>query len=272
MVKMSEQPRIALIAGIGGQDGSYMAELLLSKGYKVYGLTRSIDLLPSLNLAHLAGQVTLLYTNYQLHQLVEIISTVKPDEIYNLTGQSYVSKSWELVQETIDSQGVIVSRFLEAIFLTDRSIKFLQSSSAEIFNSDLGSTFNESSSLGPYNPYGCAKLMAHSMVDAYRKSKGMFAVNAILFPHESPRRHQNFAVKKIIHTAVKIKNSQASNLQLGNLEVQRDWGYAPNYVNAMYLMMQADNPRNYCLSTGNTHSLLDIVKTTFSSLDLDWEQ
>lgn len=262
---------VALIAGISGQDGSYMAELLLANGYKVYGITRDPSLSMTKNVHHLANSITLVYSSYELHQLVDIIKETRPSEIYNFAGQSYVSKSWGMVEETINSQGILTGRILEAILATDPSIRFLNASSSEIFTPINDDQLDESSLIQPYNPYGCGQALGHCMVDAYRNSRGIFAVNAILFPHESPRRNSNFAFKKIINAAVAIKSGSKERLKLGNLHVRRDWGYAPSFVIAMHAMLIADNPENLCLCTGQARSVQDVVKQTFCYLQLDWQ-
>jgi GDPmannose 4,6-dehydratase len=268
---VSSQP-IALIAGISGQDGSYMAEFLLAKGYKVFGITRNPSLILTKNIYHLSDSITLLYSSYELYQLIDIINKIRPAEIYNFAGQSYVSKSWEMVEETIHSQSVLTSRFLEAILATNPEIRLLNSSSSEVFSPDNDGRIRETSLIKPYNPYGCSKAFAHCMVDAYRSTRGIFAVNAILFPHESPRRNENFAFKKIINTAVAIKLGRKERLKIGNLNVCRDWGYAPSYVYAMHMMLIGENPNNYCLCTGQSRSVEAIVSSAFSYLEMDWRE
>ncbi len=262
---------VALITGISGQDGSYMAEFLLTKGYKIYGITRDPSLAVTKNVHHLADRVTLVYSSYELHQLVDIIKETGPTEIYNFAGQSYVSKSWSMVEETIHSQGILTSRILEAILATDQSIRFLNASSSEVFTPQNDNQLDEFSLIQPYNPYGCGKALGHCMVDAYRNTRGIFAVNAILFPHESPRRNANFAFKKIINAAVAIKCGSKERLKLGNLHVRRDWGYAPSFVAAMHSMLSANIAKNVCLCTGQARSVEDIVNQAFCYLDLDWQ-
>lgn len=263
---------VALIAGITGQDGSYLAEYLLGRGYEVAGITRDPGLTLPLNLNHLAGRVKLLYSSYELGQLIEIIKTIRPTEIYDLCGQSYVGKSWSMVEETIRSVGIIPSRMLEAIVATDQSIRFLHASSSELFNPTVGETLIERSSIAPYNPYGCAKAFAHNMVSAYRRTYGLHAVNAILFPHESPRRHANFVFKKIVRQAVEIKHGLRDKLLLGNLDASRDWGYAPEFVACMYRMLAAAEPDDYCLCTGIPNTVKEIARKVFAQLELDWEK
>lgn len=268
---VSRRP-VALIAGINGQDGSYMAELLVGEGYRVFGITRDPSVSPSLNVRHLGEAVTLLYSSYELRQLIDIIERTKPSEIYNFAGQSYVGKSWDMVEETIHSQGVLVSRLLEAILATNPKIRLLNASSAEIYNPTGPQRLNEASPIQPYNPYGCAKALGHCMVDAYRDARGLFAVNAILFPHESPRRDANFAFKKIMAAAAAIGSGSRKKLKLGNLEVSRDWGYAPAFVAAMRAMLRAKVPQNLCLCTGKTHTVKDIVRMAFTNFGLDWRE
>jgi GDPmannose 4,6-dehydratase len=268
---VTKQP-IALIAGITGQDGSYMAELLATKGYKVFGISRDPSLAPTKNIFHLASVVTLIYSSYELHQLIDIIRKTQPSEIYNFAGQSYVSKSWGMVEETVHSQGIITSRFLEAILTTDPEIRFLNASSSEVFTQNHSGLIDEESLIRPYNPYGCSKALGHCMVDAYRNTRGLFAVNAILFPHESPRRNSNFAFKKIINAAAAIKRGSNERLKLGNLQVCRDWGYAPSFVQAMHQMLLADSLENLCLCTGQSRSVEDVVANAFSYVGLDWRE
>ncbi len=271
MDRMVATPRTALITGITGQDGSYMAELLVNRGYRVFGITRDPALAFPLNLRHLADKVALIFCTYEAHDLVEIVKRVKPQEIYNFTGQSYVGKSWEMVEETFRSLAVIPSRLLEAIIASDTSIRFLQASSSELFNPGEQERLDERFPISPYNPYGCSKTFAHCMVAAYRQAHGLFAVNAILFPHESPRRHPNFAFKKIVRAAVEIKNGSRRRLELGNLQVLRDWGYAPEYVSAMHRMISTKEPEDYCLCTGQPRSVQDVVEAAFRYVGLDWQ-
>lgn len=268
---VTKQP-VALIAGITGQDGSYMAELLVAKGYKVFGISRDPSLRFTKNISHLASVVTLIYSSYELHQLIDIISKTRPSEIYNFAGQSYVGKSWGMVEETIHSQGILTSRFLEAILATDPEIRFLNASSSEVFAQNSNGLIDEDSLIRPYNPYGCAKSFGHCMVDAYRNTRGLFAVNAILFPHESPRRNANFAFKKIINAAVAIERGSKERLKLGNLQVCRDWGYAPPFVHAMHQMLLAETLENVCLCTGQFRSVESVVANAFSYVRLDWRE
>lgn len=261
---------VALISGISGQDGSYMAEYLIQKGYKVFGITRDKNFSNLVNIRHLSGNITLIESSYETSDLIEILRFVKPIEIYNFAGQSFVSKSWSMLEETVLSQATLVGRFLDAVLNVDIKIRFLNASSSEIFGESTGGILNEASVLTPYNPYGCAKAFGYNLVNAYRDRKGLFAVNAILFPHESPRRNENFAFKKIISSAVAIKKGLKKELKLGSLDVMRDWGYAPSFVHGMHLLIKNNNPENVCFCTGESRSVKDVVKITFELLNIDW--
>lgn len=269
---MVSKPKVALVSGVTGQDGSYMAELLIAKGYKVFGLTRLSGITEVQNIRHLTKQLVLKNSTYQLDDIVSIIDEISPDEIYNFAGQSFVSRSWLVVEETIHSQGTIVARFLEAILATNKRIKFVNASSSEIFNPDEGFPLSEKSIPKPYNPYGCSKLLGHTLVDSYRNAKNIYAVNAIFFPHESPRRNKNFVFKKIIDSAVRIKMGSDENLHLGSLISKRDWGYAPEYMEAIHRLATNGDCENICICTGHTHSVQNIAETAFGILDLDWRK
>tara|TARA_B110000027_G_C16032208_1_gene261382 strand:- start:46 stop:954 length:909 start_codon:yes stop_codon:yes gene_type:complete len=239
----------------------------------VFGLTRIAEKNKTFpNIEHLGSSLNLIETDYGQDSINELVEEIQPSEIYNFTGQSYVSKSWDLVEDTIFSQGVIASRFLVAIEKWNGAIKFLNASSSEIFKMVGNKPITENSFISPYNPYGCAQALGHLMVDAYRENKGIYAVNAILFPHESPRRNQDFAFQKIISTAVKIKKGDASQLEVGNLFVRRDWGYAPFFIDAMINMMSLKVPENFCLCTGVSHSIEEVIEIVFNYLELDWKK
>ena len=253
-----------------------MAELLLSQGYNVVGLTRDPATQFSENISHLKSRLKLIYSSYELSTLTEQIRTIRPQEIYNFAGQTYVSKSWEMLDETFRASALIPSHLLDAIVRTDKSIKFFQASSCEIFSASPllkeNSCLTESTPLAPGTPYACSKSFAHSLLNAYRNQYGIFAVSGILFHHESPRRHENFASRKIVNTAVKIKLGLEKQLLLGNLAVSRCWGYAPDFVGAAAKMLQAQAPRDLILCSDESHSLEDLVKTVFELLDLDYKK
>ena len=262
----------ALIAGITGQDGSYLADLLLAKNYKVYGLTRNISCHFSRNIQHLEGKIELIYCPYTEFSIMEAIQTVRPQEVYNFSAQSYVGKSWNLIPETVQNTGVVPTFFLEAILKIDKSIKFFQASSGEIFSPSSGEILTERSLIEPSSPYGCSKAFAHQMVTMFRKYHGVHFLNGILFNHESPRRNDDFLSKKITRAAVAIKLGNQRKLVLGNLHAARDWGYAPDYMDAVYRMMQLRTPSDLIVSTGKLHTVEDMVRIVFDSLDLNWKQ
>lgn len=261
-----------LITGISGQDGSYLADLKLGEGFEVIGLTRDPGLAHGPNLAHLKGKITLLPCTYEQADLERILSSVKPDEIYNFAGQTYVTKSWEMQEETLRASAVLPTLLLEAIVRTNRKAKFFQASSCEVYSLRSGEVFHEDTPLTPGNPYGCAKAYAQNMVAAYRHSYGLFAVSGVLFHHESPRRHENFASQKVVRQAVRIKLGLESKLVLGNMEVSRDWGYAPDYVRAASLMLSRPAPQDYVICTGEQNSLRNLVELTFEMLGLDYRK
>ncbi|MGE0614878.1 MAG: GDP-mannose 4,6-dehydratase [Bacteriovoracia bacterium] len=263
---------VALITGISGQDGSYLSELLLKNGYRVVGITRDPARRFSLNIAHLEGKIELVDSSYETHHLAEILAAVKPTEVYNFAGQVYVSKSWEMVDETFRASGVIPTHLLEAILKVDRSIRYFQASSSEIFYPSGDTPLTEATPLAPYNPYGCTKAYAHHMVTSYRRNYGLFAVNGVFFNHESPRRHENFAAKKAVRAAVRIKLGKEKTLQFGNASVIRDFGYAPDYVDACWRMLKAAKPEDYLICTGQSYSLEHVLRSVFGRLGLDFEK
>lgn len=262
----------ALIAGITGQDGSYLAELLLEKGYQVIGLTRDISRRWSSNIEQLRARIELHYCAYTEHSITEAVQKHLPSEIYNLTGQTYVGKSWELIPETIQNTGVVPTYFLGAILEVDRAIRFFQASSSEIFSPNDGEILTESSPIAPTNPYGCSKAFAHQMVASFRRYHGIYAVNGILFNHESPRRNDDFLSKKVTRTAVAIKLGKESELVLGNLKAARDWGYARDYADAIYRMMHLQVPCDLIISTGKVHTVEDMAAAVFQELGMDWRK
>lgn len=261
-----------LITGITGQDGSYLAEILVDKGYHVMGLTRDISRTFTRNIQHLKGKIELHYCSYAAYSIMEAVRELRPDEIYNLTGQTYVSKSWDLIPETVQNTGMIPIFFIEAIYKTNRAIKFFQASSAEIFTPKPNEILTEESQIEPSNPYGCSKVFAHQMLAMFRKSHGMFLVNGILFNHESSRRYHDFLSKKVVCAAVAIKLGKQKELVLGNLSTARDFGFAADYMEAAFLMMQMEKPCDLIISSGHAHSVEDLVRLIFEELDLDWKQ
>lgn len=262
--------KTALITGVSGQDGSYLAELLLERGYEVMGTTRDPQRRFGLNIAHLEGRLKLANTGYDIASVSEILRTFKPTEVYNFAGQTFVNKSWELLTETVDASAVLPMNILEAIVRTDRSIRFVQASTCEIFSLGTERIFSETSPMMPGNPYGCAKAFSQNMVSCYRRNYGLFAASAILFHHESPRRAEQFVSRKIVKQAVAIKLGHANGLTLGDTSIARDWSYAPDLVTAMAAMMQVEIPEDLILSSGETHSLAEMTELSFAQLGLDY--
>ena len=267
---MEKIVQTVIISGIRGQDGSYLADHILSKNYKVIGLTRDPGLLFTENIEHLKDKVELCYTSYDYHSLTQIIRKYKPTVIYNLCGQPYVLKSWSMIDETIVGSGMIPCHFLQAISEIDKNIKFFQASSSEIFEPDDGSGLDEASVIKPRTPYGCAKALAHNMVISFRENYGIFAVNGILFNHESPRRRENFLSQKIVKEAIKIKMGESKLLELGNMHIKRDWGHASEYMEAVAMMMELKTPEDFVVSTGITYEVRDMVEIIFKHLGLDY--
>lgn len=263
----------ALITGITGQDGSYLAEFLLKKGYAVYGLERRSSTKNRGNIKHILNKIEIISGDLlDEASLVHAIKEAKPDEVYNLAAQSFVAESWKTPVSTGESTGLGAVRLLEAIRQTNPKIKFYQASSSEMFGASKEAPQNEKTFFYPRSPYGVAKLYAHWITVNYRESYGMFAVSGILFNHESPRRGLEFVTRKITHEAVKIKLGLSKELRLGNLDSKRDWGYAGDYVEAMWLMLQQDKPQDFVIGTGETHSIKEFVEEAFGYLGLDWNK
>lgn len=263
----------ALITGITGQDGSYLAEFLLSKGYKVYGLERRASRKNLENVAGVADRITLLSGDLlDEASLVHALRESNPREVYNLAAQSFVGDSWKQPVYTGEVTGLGVTRMLEAIRQVNPKIKFYQASSSEMFGGVKESPQNEKTPFYPRSPYGVAKLYGHWITVNYRESYGMFAVSGILFNHESPRRGPEFVTRKITHTAAQIKLGLAKELRLGNLDAKRDWGFAGDYVKAMWLMLQQKTPQDYVIGTGETHSVREFAEAAFGYLNLDWRK
>jgi len=262
----------AIITGITGQDGSYLADLLLAKGYEVHGMVRRASTETFERINHLAGRVHLHQADL-LDQLsiIDVFKEVGPDEVYNLAAMSFVPTSWKQPVLTGEFTAMGVTRVLEAIRLLDpKGIKFYQASSSEMFGKVRETPQRETTALYPRSPYGVAKVYGHYITVNYRESYGMFACSGILFNHESPRRGLEFVTRKVSDGAARIKLGLAKELRLGNLDARRDWGFAGDYVQAMWLMLQQDRPDDYVIATGQMHSVRDLVEEAFGCVDLDW--
>jgi GDPmannose 4,6-dehydratase len=262
----------ALITGITGQDGSYLSELLLGKGYQVVGMVRRSSTETMERLAHI--QDDLLITQGDLHDqssMVAMIEEFKPDEVYNLAAQSFVPTSWNQPLLTGEVTGLGVTRLLEAIRLVNPKIRFYQASSSEMFGKVVEVPQKESTPFYPRSPYGVAKVYGHWITVNYRESFDMFATSGILFNHESPRRGLEFVTRKVSYTVAKIKLGLAKELRLGNLEAQRDWGFAGDYVEAMWRMLQHTHPDNFVIGTGETHSVRELCELAFGHVGLNYQ-
>lgn len=263
----------ALICGISGQDGAYLARLLLENGYDVFGGSRNAQTGPFQNLETLGIQkhIPLLSINtIDFRNTLQSISKIKPDEIYNLAGQTSVGLSFEQPVETLESIGVGNLNLLEAIRFTNLPVKFYNAGSSECFGDTYGVSANELTAFRPRSPYAVAKSTAFWQLANYREAYKLYACTGILFNHESPLRKDNFVTKKIVSTACRIYKGSKEKLYLGNINVSRDWGWAPEYVEAMWLMMQQENPDDYVIATGKTHSLEAFISHTFLLLELNW--
>lgn len=267
--------KTALITGITGQDGSYLAELLLEKGYKVYGLVRRSSTVTFERIQHIQDRLELLSADLSdQNSLFYALEAAQPDEVYNLAAQSFVQTSWTQPVLTGDVTGLGVTRMLEAIRIFDRErrIRFYQASSSEMYGKVLEVPQREETPFYPRSPYGVAKTYGHWATVNYRESYGIFAVSGILFNHESPRRGLEFVTRKVTDAAARIKMGLADEVRLGNLDAQRDWGFAGDYVRAMWLMLQQDRPDDYVVATGETHTVQKLVETAFGAVDLDWRE
>ena len=262
----------ALITGITGQDGSYLAELLLEKGYEVFGLTRRLSADNSWRIAHIRDRLTLIPGDLldQL-SLIRVLEKVKPQELYNLAAMSFVPASWDqpMLTGEFNSQGV--TRVLEAIRVVDPSIRVYQASSSEMYGKVREVPQRESTPFYPRSPYGVSKVFAHYITVNYRESYNLFACSGILFNHESPRRGLEFVTRKVTDGVAKIKLGKAKELRLGNLDAHRDWGFAGDYVRAMWMMMQQSEPDDYVIATGEAHSVQELVEISFSHVGLNWK-
>jgi GDPmannose 4,6-dehydratase len=263
----------ALITGVTGQDGSYLAELLLGKGYEVFGLVRRASTENFARIEHLRDRLVLLQADLldQL-SLIHTLERAQPEEVYNLAAMSFVPSSWQQPVLTAQFDAVGVTRMLEAIRLVDRRIRFYQASSSEMFGQVREVPQTESTPFHPRSPYGVAKVYGHFITVNYRESYGLFACSGILFNHESPRRGREFVTRKISDGVARIKHGLARELALGNLSAQRDWGYAGDYVEAMWRMLQQSEPGDYVVATGQAHSVQHFVELAFARAGLDWRE
>jgi len=263
----------AIITGITGQDGSYLAELLLSKGYRVVGMVRRSSVVTFERIQHFQDQVEILQGDlHDQSSLMDLMEQYKPDEVYNLAAQSFVPTSWNQPVLTGEVTALGVTRMLEAIRLLSPKTRYYQASSSEMFGKVCEVPQRESTPFYPRSPYGVAKVYGHWITVNYRESYNLFAVSGILFNHESPRRGTEFVTRKITHAAVRIKLGLAKELRLGNLEARRDWGFAGDYVEAMWRMMQNEYPEDYVVGTGETHSVREFCEKAFAFLDMDYQQ
>ena len=265
--------RKALITGITGQDGSYLAELLLEEGYEVFGMVRRSSTENFDRIQHLVDQVTLVQGDLlDQFSLVSVLETAQPSEVYNLAAQSFVPTSWRQPVLTAEFTAVGVTRMLEAIRQVDPSIRFYQASSSEMFGDVREVPQTESTPFYPRSPYGVAKVYGHFITVNYRESYGLYAVSGILFNHESPRRGLEFVTRKISDAVARIKLGLADELRLGDLDPKRDWGFAADYVRAMWMMLQQEEPADYVVATGKQHTVREFVELAFGHAGLDWER
>ncbi len=263
----------ALITGITGQDGSYLAEFLLKKGYRVIGVARRSSTVTYERIQHILDDITVVQGDlHDQGSLLSFLEEYRPTEVYNLAAQSFVPTSWNQPALTGDVTALGVTRLLEAIRFVDPKIRFYQASSSEMFGKVMEVPQRESTPFYPRSPYGVAKMYGHWITVNYRESFNMFATSGILFNHESPRRGLEFVTRKISDAVARIKLGMSKELRLGNLEAQRDWGFAGDYVEAMWLMLQQDQPDSYVIGTGETHSVREFCEIAFSRVDLDYKQ
>lgn len=265
--------RVALITGITGQDGSYLAELLLDKGYKVYGMVRRASLENYERIEHLRDKIELIQGDLlDQYSLMSVLQKSRPTEVYNLAAQSFVPTSWAQPVLTSEFTALGVTRILEAIRFVDPTIRFYQASSSEMYGKVRETPQSEETPFYPRSPYGVSKAYGHYITVNYRESYGLFAVSGILFNHESPRRGLEFVTRKVTDGVARIKLGLANELRLGNLSAKRDWGFAGDYVRAMWLMLQQSTPDDYVIATGEAHSVKELVQLAFGCVDLDWEK
>ena len=271
--------RKALVTGITGQDGSYLAELLLAKGYEVHGIIRRSSSISTSRIDHLyrdpheEGRLSLHYGDLSdASSLINTLNRIKPAEVYNLGAQSHVKVSFEMPEFTADTAGMGNLRLLEVIRHADWPIRFYQAGSSEMFGKVVESPQNERTPFHPRSPYAVSKVFAHWMTVQYREAYDLFACNGILFNHESPRRGETFVTRKVTRGIAAILAGRAEKLYLGNLDAQRDWGYAPEYVEAMWLMLQQERPDDYVIATGEAHTVREFVEEAFRLAGLDWRE
>jgi GDPmannose 4,6-dehydratase len=263
----------ALITGVTGQDGSYLAELLLSKGYEVVGVVRRTSHHSYERIEHLLDRIEVVAADLlDQHSLTVVLQDTRPDEVYNLAAQSYVPTSWTQPVLTGEFTALGVTRILEAIRLVHPGAKFYQASSSEMFGRVTETPQRETTPFYPRSPYGVAKVYGHWITVNYRESYNLFAVSGILFNHESPRRGIEFVTRKVTDGVARIKLGLAREIRLGNLDARRDWGFAGDYVDAMWRMLQQPTPQDYVIGTGQAHSVRDLVETAFNHVGLDWRK
>jgi GDPmannose 4,6-dehydratase len=265
--------KTALITGVTGQDGSYLADFLLLQGYSVIGMVRRSSTVTFDRIRHIQDKIQVVQGDLlDLTSLVDILREYKPSEVYNLAAQSFVPTSWKQPVLTGEFTALGVTRMLEAVRMVDPTIRFYQASSSEMFGKVQEVPQTEKTPFYPRSPYGVAKVYGHWITVNYRESYNLFACSGILFNHESPRRGLEFVTRKVSRTVAKIKLGLASELCLGNLESKRDWGYAPDYVRAMWLMLRQDRPDDYVVATGETHSVRELCQVAFERVGMDWQR
>ncbi|MBC7526342.1 MAG: GDP-mannose 4,6-dehydratase [Chthonomonadaceae bacterium] len=264
--------KTAMITGVTGQDGSYLAELLLEKGYRVVGVVRRSSTESFERIGHIKDRIELTQADLlDQYSLIEAVQTFRPDEVYNLAAQSFVPTSWNQPVLTGEFTALGVTRVLEAIRLVDPKIRFYQASSSEMYGKVLEVPQSENTPFYPRSPYGVAKAYGHYITVNYRESYNLFAVSGILFNHESPRRGLEFVTRKVTNAAARIKLGLDKELRMGNLEARRDWGFAGDYVEAMWMMLQQVEPDDYVVATGETHPVQELVSVAFERVGLDWK-
>jgi len=271
--EVGQPRRTALVTGITGQDGSYLAELLLEKGYEVVGVVRRTSHDSYERIGHLLDRVQIVPADLlDQHSLTSVVRDAKPDEVYNLAAQSFVPTSWAQPVLTGEFTALGVTRLLEAVRLAHPAARFYQASSSEMFGKAQETPQRETTPFYPRSPYGVAKVYGHWITVNYRESYGLYAVSGILFNHESPRRGLEFVTRKVSHGVARIVKGKGTELQLGNLDARRDWGFAGDYVDAMWRMLQQPKPADYVVGTGATHSVRELCEVAFSHAGLDWKQ